>query len=99
MADSASVDTVNRQVLINLGNRFVVFGPDSGLPEPLRFDPENSPILPRVAEESDVAETRIAETLEVSGMTRVAPGPDAAVNDSDIELVDHACLLYTSRCV
>jgi hypothetical protein len=90
MADSASVDTVNRQVLINLGNRFVVFGPDSGLPEPLRFDPENSPILPRVAEESDVAETRIAETLEVSGMTRVAPGPDAAVIDSDIELVDHA---------
>jgi hypothetical protein len=90
MADSASVDTVNRQVLINLGNRFVVFGPDTGLPEPLRFDPKNSPILPRVADESEDAETRIAETLEVSGMARVAPSPDAAANDSDIELVDHA---------
>ena len=88
--DSASVDLAKRQVLVNLGNRFVVFGPDSGLPEPLRFDPENSPVLPRVAEESDVAETRIAETLQVSGMTRVTPSSDAAIGNADIELVDHA---------
>jgi hypothetical protein len=90
MMDSASVDLAKRQVLVNLGNRFVVFGPDSGLPEPLRFDPQNSPVLPRVAEESDVAETRIAETLQVSGMTRVTPSSDAAIGNADIELVDHA---------
>ncbi len=88
--DTVSVDLAKRQVLVNLGNRFVVFGPDSGLPEPLRFDPENSPVLPPVAEESEVAETRITETLQVSGMTRVTAGPNAAISNADIELVDHA---------
>jgi hypothetical protein len=90
MTDAPLIEPAKQQVLINLGNRFVVFGPEAGLPEPLRFDPADSPILPRVADESDVAETRIAETLQVSGMTRVTPGPDAAVGDADVELVDPA---------
>ncbi len=90
MTDTLSVDPAKRQVLVNLGNRFVVFGPESRLPEPLRFDPKSSPILPRVAEESDVAETRITETLQVPGMTKITPGPAAVVGYADIELVDPA---------
>lgn len=90
MMDLASVDPVSRQVLISVGNRFVVFGPDGGLPEPLRFDPESSSVSPRIADESDVAETRITETLQVSGMTRVTTGGDFLVGDADIELADHA---------
>ena len=90
MNDMPSIDPAKRQVLISLGNRFVVFGPDSGLPEPLRFDQANSPILPRVADEREVAETRILETLQVSGMTRATPGQDVAIEDASIELVDPA---------
>jgi hypothetical protein len=90
MTDTSSVDPAKRQVLINLGNRFVVFGADGGLPEPLRFDPGDSPILPRRTDESEVAETRITETLQVSGMARITPGPDADVGSADIELVDPA---------
>jgi Holliday junction resolvase-like predicted endonuclease len=90
VTNTSSIDPANRQVLVNLGNRFVVFGPGGGLPEPLRFDPQNSPILPRVADEGDVAESRITETLQVSGMTRVIPGPDVATGNADIELVDPA---------
>jgi hypothetical protein len=90
MTNAPSNDPAKRQVLINLGNRFVVFGPESGLPEPLHFDPADSPIPPLVADESEVTETRITETLQVSGMTRITPGPDGAVGNADIELVDPA---------
>lgn len=83
------VDVDGRQVLVNLGNRFVVFGPDGGLPEPLRFDPNVLPTLPRVADESEVAESRITETLQVAGMARVQ---SESVDDvgADIELVNSA---------
>ena len=87
MNDMAYIDPAKRQVLVNLGNRFVVFGPEGGLPEPIRFDPKVSPILPRVPDESEVAETRIAETLQVSGLTRATPGPKRADN-GDVELLD-----------
>jgi hypothetical protein len=90
MNDLSSMDPASRQVMINLGNRFVVFGPDGGLPGPIRFDPKSSPVLPRAGDEGDVPETRIAETLQVSGMTRVTPGPDVAAGNADIELIDSA---------
>jgi hypothetical protein len=87
MNDTAYIEPAKRQVLVNLGNRFVVFGPEGGLPEPIRFDPKASPILPRVPDEGEVAETRIAETLQVSGMTRATLGPERTDN-ADVELVD-----------
>ena len=64
------LDSLKRQVLVNLGNRFVVFGPELGLPEPLLFNPTDSPIFPRVSNESEIAKARIVETLQISGMTR-----------------------------
>lgn len=82
-------DPDKRQVLVNLGNRFVVFGPEGGLQEPLRFDPDASPTFPRVADESEVAESRIMETLQVAGMTRVQ-SESAGVTSADIELVNSA---------
>jgi hypothetical protein len=89
MSNTPPIDSSKRQVLVNLGNRFVVFGPEAGLPVPLRFDPRDSVALPRVADEREVAEARIAETLQVSGMTRGAPGLESA-KDADIEFVDSA---------
>jgi hypothetical protein len=82
-------DPDRREVLVNLGNRFVVFGPEGGLPEQLRFDPDASPTLPRVADESEVTESRIAETLQVAGMTR-AQSESAGDIGADIELVNSA---------
>jgi hypothetical protein len=86
MNNKLSTNPARRQVLVNLGNRFVVFGPDHGLPEPIRFDPQDSPILPRVADESEGTEVRIMETLQVSGMTRENSNP-ATRSTADIELL------------
>ncbi|HTE76284.1 MAG TPA: hypothetical protein VK653_06025 [Xanthobacteraceae bacterium] len=88
MNSMSSVDPTKRQVLVNIGNRFIVFGPDARLPEPIHFTPEDSAILPRVADESEGVETRITESLQVFGMTRGVSGPHGAVN-ADIELVDN----------
>ena len=75
-----------RQVLVNLGNRYVVFGPSLGLPQPLRFDREiDSEVLPRVADESEIAGARIADTLRVSGMTRSS---EVDTQKADVELID-----------
>jgi hypothetical protein len=86
---SAESTTANapRQVLVNLGNRYAVFAPSPGLPQPMQFNPEtDSRVLPRVVDESEVAEARIAETLRVSGMTRsTAADPSSK---ADIELID-----------
>ena len=86
MSEKPSIDPARRQVLVNLGNRFVVFGPESDLPEPIRFDPRESPILPRIADENERTEGRIVETLQVSGMTSAAPDPARAAG-ADIELL------------
>jgi hypothetical protein len=87
MTTVSTLDPSQRQVLVNLGNRYVVFGPSPGLPQLTRFDPEtDSEVLPRVADESDVAEARIAQTLRVSGMKR-----SAAVEETpkaDVEFLD-----------
>jgi hypothetical protein len=43
--NSPSYIDPNRQIMMSLENRFVVFGPEGGLREPLRFDPQDSPTL------------------------------------------------------
>ena len=73
---------------MNLGNRYVVFASQSGMPRSMDFDPEtDSEILPRVADESDVAGHRIAETLKVSGFETVS-SPTAHDDGWDVELID-----------
>jgi hypothetical protein len=80
-------DLSQRQILVNLGNRYVVFGPSPGLPQPILFDPEtDSEVLPRVADESTVAEARIAQTLRVSGLKHAATMKETS--RADIELQD-----------
>jgi len=83
-------DRSQRQILVNLGNRYVIFGPSGGLPRKFDFDPVvDSIILPRVADESEVAHTRIAETLRVVGMEKTFPlsdepnQPDLVLSDKD----------------
>ncbi len=69
MTTVATINPSQRQMLVNLGNRYVVFGPILTMPQPVYFDPEtDSEVLPRVADESEVAEARITQTLRVPGM-------------------------------
>jgi hypothetical protein len=88
MNSIASTDPTQRQVLVNLGNRFAVFGHDGNPPKAILFNPEDSPILPRVADESEGAEHRIVETLQVSGMKRAAPGTEGTGADIEFEAPD-----------
>src|SRR5271165_2708572 len=88
MSNAQSIDPARRQVLVKLGNRrFVVFGPAAGLPEPLRFAPEDLPDLPRVADESEGTHARIIDTLQVSGMIRRSPDREDR-QIADVELLD-----------
>jgi hypothetical protein len=63
-----------------------VFGPVGGLPEPIHFDPNDSPILPRVGDETEGTEARIVETLQVAGMRRETSSP-FGLTSADIELL------------
>jgi len=83
----ATLDPSQRQILVNLGNRYVVFGPSTGLPQQIRFDPDtDSEVLPRVADEGEATEERIAQTLRVPGMTRSVATERAP--QADVELLD-----------
>lgn len=82
---TAISNPAERQVLVNLGNRYVVFGPETGLPSKIEFDPEQYPeVLPRVADESEVAEQRIGQTMQVHGLVRTAQDES---NDLEADLV------------
>ena len=87
MNDQVSFDPEARQVLVNLGNRFVVFGPEPGLPERPRFDPTDAVPAPRAADENEFTESQIVETLQVAGMTRSSQG---GIEDAgaDLALID-----------
>lgn len=86
MTTVTALEPSQREILVNLGNRYAVFGPSMRLPRPVHFNPDaDSEILPRVADESGIADERIAQTLRVFGMKRTAPA-DGNLN-ADIELV------------
>jgi len=88
MTTASALDPAQRQVLINLGDRYVVFGPFPGLREPVRFSPEtDSDVLPRVADAGQGDEARIAHTLRVAGMKRRAT-PTERIEDGDVALLD-----------
>lgn len=81
-------ELTQRQVLVNLGNRYVVFGPTPGLPHKLQFDADrDSELLPRVADESEIAAERVVQTLRVHNMTRSATH-DKNDPDADVVLTD-----------
>lgn len=85
MTAIAGLDPSQRQILMNLGNRHVVFG-TPGIPGPIRFDRiKDSNGLPRIEEEGELFEARISQSLRVSGMER-AP-IDATVSNADVELI------------
>jgi len=87
MAATSPVDPSQRQILVNLGNRYVVFGPEASLPQQLLFDPQtDSETLPRVADESEHAEARIVQTVRVYGMTKESVTEDAS--SADFALLD-----------
>jgi hypothetical protein len=84
-----TLPTSQQQILVNLGNRYVVFGPSPGLPQALQFNPEtDSAILPRVADESEIAEERIVQTLRMSGMKKSPLIEQSEAAYADIELID-----------
>lgn len=76
-------------VLVNLGNRYVVFGPDVRLKAQLPFGPdEHAELLPRVGDESEGAEERIAQTLQVAGATVSRLGDGQVVGDIEVRYED-----------
>lgn len=80
--------TYERQVLVNTGNRYIVFGPDHGLPQTLLFDPiKDTKNLPRVADEAEVAYYRIVENIKIAGMDVVAQETKDAIDDNHVDLV------------
>lgn len=71
-----------RQVLVNFGNRYVVFSSDRTSPQPLAFDAlRDTKVLPRVADESEIAEERIIQTLRVSDVTNIEPSMQSEPGD------------------
>ena len=87
MSTMIALDPAQREVLVNVGNRYVVFGPASAAPGTLHFRPdEHSEILPMAADESEIAVSRIERTLRVFGMKRPATRGEAA--DTSLELYD-----------
>jgi hypothetical protein len=69
---SPAADPSKRQILANFGNRYVAFAPEGGRPISPAFDPQDSATFPRVADESEAAESRIVETLEIEGLKRLS---------------------------
>ncbi|ESZ54541.1 hypothetical protein NL532_11780 [Mesorhizobium sp. C120A] len=82
MKTGAAPELTQRQVLVNLGNRYVLFGPDATRPEALKFHPDkDSELLPRVSDESEVAGERIIETARASDVDTLQPANDATGYD------------------
>jgi hypothetical protein len=87
MATMSTLEPSQREILVNLGDRYAVFGASAGLPQSLHFRPDSaSDVLSREFGEADVLEARIAETLRVYGMKRAAATTD--IVDADVELLD-----------
>lgn len=78
--------SAGRQILVSLGNRYVVFGPPTGLPSKAAFDPSELGVLPRVSDESEVAGQRIVETIKVAGLSKIEL--DSTESAGDIEFQD-----------
>ena len=81
MVSTNSNDAEDRQVLVSVGNRYVLFGSEVKLPAGPAFRPEDiKEPLPRVSDERDVSEERLIKSLLVSG-ARIAPPPRGAIAD------------------
>lgn len=74
------LDNVNsRQILINIGNRYVVFGTDLTLGRELAFTPENvEPLSNRVPDESEIYLDRLESSIRIAGyeISRTVEGAD-----------------------
>lgn len=81
------IEPIPRQVLVNIGNRYAVFGKAAAPPQRALFDPDRDSVtLPPVEDESEVARERIIQSLRVSDMRRdLAHG---AETEGDIILLD-----------
>ncbi len=81
MVSTNSNDAENRQVLVNVGNRYVLFGSEDKLPAGRAFRPEDiKEPLPRVPDEDKVSEERLIKSLRLSGV-KITPSPrDAGVD-------------------
>jgi hypothetical protein len=81
------VSAFERQILVNLGNRWVLYGPSATLPVAPRLTPADGKELPRVADESEHAEQRILQTMRVSN-AEVQTEPEGS--DADFRITDDA---------
>jgi hypothetical protein len=78
MVTTNSNDAEDRQVLVSVGNRYVLFGSEAKLPSSRAFGPEDiKEPLPRVPDEREVSEERLIKSLLLSGVKITPPPPDA----------------------
>lgn len=80
---TSTKELAERQLLLNLGNRWAILGDPHSPPRVATFSPTDGRPLSRVSDESEVAERRIIETLKVS-TADVEKTPSA--NESDLVL-------------
>lgn len=66
MAEQSSKDQKIRQILVCVGNRYVIFGREHVPPGKLKFSPNKFQPLQRIADESEMLEQRIIQTVQVS---------------------------------
>jgi hypothetical protein len=87
MTTMSTLEPSQREVLVNLGNRYAVFGPSASLPQSLHFRPDTDfEVLPHDINEGDASEARIVESLRVYGMKRSAT--IGGLLNADVELLD-----------
>jgi hypothetical protein len=87
MTDQGYTWPANRQVLLNVGNRFVVFASPQTLPANSAFSPDElPPPLSRVPDEGDIYEQRTVESIRVSGAE--VSSVDSGDRGWDFEIVD-----------
>lgn len=74
--------SINSEILLCLGNRWVVFGPPAGLPRPRRFGPDDGDrALPRIGDEADFPIETLIKTIKLShGQLELERGPDRRVD-------------------
>jgi hypothetical protein len=81
MVSTNSNDAEDRQVLVNVGNRYVLFGSEAKLPAGRAFGPDDiKEPPPRVPDEHEVSEERLIKSLRLSGAKITPPPRDAAAD-------------------
>jgi hypothetical protein len=87
MSITSAIEPSQREILVNLGDRYAVFGSRAGLPKQIHFRPQSdTTVLPQVIDNGEATEARIVQSLRVYGMKTLPSISDT--DEADVELLD-----------